>query len=660
MAFGRIDVFFPDGSFKTFSLSAPATSIGRAAENAIALDTPAIAPRQAEILFADGQASLINRDTARGTYIDGIRLEAGKQRALFGGEEIQMGNLRLIYHFYDDTPTRPVIVPEEATQRVEIAAPDFTVDVLGPDQAVAPGAHIAAQLSIRNTGKTKERYLVSISGLPRDWVRLDRSEIEVAPGQVGDIIVNFKPARRSESAPGRYRVFFTTQLARSPDAAIKCEVTLHVLPFSGFGMALESSKIGSGERFRLYLHNQGSAPLDLNLSARDLSNQLRFALPSSVISLTPGQRTVVEGAALPKSMHLWGAPKQAPFDLVVRARTPAAYTAAVRGQATIKPSLPKWAPAVGVLALAALILLTLFVLFNLPSAAEPQINAFNASSGQVTRGERLQLSWDIDDADTLELLVNGSVTASGIDPRIGTLDIDTSNYTGVVLLTLRAANRTGTSQAVQVVEVSAPMNVSYFEVEPQTLVRYVVQTLTLNWSVEGAVTTRLSGLESFTPSPLSGSYGASGTVQIAGIPTAPLTIALTGQDAAGMTIESLTNISLIDPICLPTGTDVTLYAAPSTDAQVIGSVATESTVVVDAQDETGQWLRVQLAGGASGWGARNLFVCDPAFDPGQLQKSIQLPIGPTASPTFAPTPTPMTTVTPPTVIAPTATGRLGG
>ncbi len=93
---------------------------------------------------------------------------------------------------------------------------------------------------------------------------------------------------------------------------------------------------------------------------------------------------------------------------------------------------------------------------------------------------------------------------------------------------------------------------------------------------------------------------------------------------------------------------------------MVGTVATESTVVVDAQDETGQWLRVQLEGGANGWGARNLFVCDSAFDPGQLQKSIPLPIGPSATPTLLSTPPAQTPPAPLTPIAPTATGRLGG
>ncbi|MCA9911016.1 MAG: SH3 domain-containing protein, partial [Anaerolineae bacterium] len=226
--------------------------------------------------------------------------------------------------------------------------------------------------------------------------------------------------------------------------------------------------------------------------------------------------------------------------------------------------------------------------------------------------------------------------------------------------TMQARNSAGQTEASQVVEIAEPIQVSYFTVEPPQLVRYVVQPITINWSVKSAVMTRLSGLESFAPSQLTESYGASGTVQVVGIPLDQLVLRLTAQDAEGSTIEQVLTIETIDPQCLPSGTDITLYSEPGTAGQVIGTVQTETAVTVDAQDATGLWLRVLLPDDSQGWGARNLFVCDTTFDPGNLQKAIQLP--PTATPTgvFPQSTTAPATATPLTPIAPTATGRLGG
>ncbi|MCC6614540.1 MAG: FHA domain-containing protein [Anaerolineae bacterium] len=660
MAYGRLDVFFPDGTFKTFPLSTPNTSLGRASSNTISLDSSSIARKHAEIHYADGQAEIVDANDSGGSFVDGVKLNAGQPRALFGGEEIQLGNLRIVYHFYDDTPTRPIIVPEETTQHVEIAAPDFTVDVIGPDQPVAPGAHIAAQIIISNTSASKQRYEIEISGLPRDWVRLDHSEIEVAPGKSGEAILNFKPARRPESTPGIYRVLITARSALTPDAAAKCEVLLEVLPFSGFGIALEEAHVNAGERFKLYLHNQGSSALNLALAARDLENKLRFNLPNPAVALGPGQRVVITGTAHGRSLKLWGGAQEHPFDLVIRARNAAGFTTAVRGYVNVKPSLPVWTPLILIAGLAAVAMIAIFLLGTVLSTAKPVINTFNTSTARVTQGNPLTLTWDIEDADSLRVLVNGNVLLDNVDPAPGRLDIDTHNTAGVVLFTLQARNSAGEAEASQVVEISEPILVNYFTVDPPQLVRYVVQSVTINWSVKGAVTTRLSGLEVFAPSQILERYGASGTVQVVGIPLEPLVLRLTAQDAEGTTIEQVLTIDVIEPRCLPSGTDITLYSAPDASAQVIGTVPTETAVTVDAQDASGLWLRVLLAGNSQGWGARNLFVCENTFDPGQLQKAVQLP--PTATPTSAipQSTTAPATATPLTPIAPTATGRLGG
>jgi hypothetical protein len=438
---------------------------------------------------------------------------------------------------------------------------------------------------------------------------------------------------------------------------------LDVLPFGGFGMALEENRLAANERFKLYLHNQGSAPLTLALQARDLEGQLRFAMPAPTVTLAPGQRSIIEGSVQSRRLILWGKPREYAFDLVARARTPAGFTAAVRGYVTLKPSLPAWAPvALFTLMGTALLLATLIIFALSDQSVVPSILTFNASSDRVIQGDSLTLTWDVSNASELILLANGSVVAQGIDPQAGALPVDTRSYTGAVLLTLRALNHVGSSEASQVVEIEAPLDLSYFTVEPTQLVRYVVQTITVNWSVTGAVTTRLSGLETFNPSQLISNYGASGTVQIAGIALQPIAITLTAQDSSGRSVESVFNVDVIDPRCLPGGADVTLYSDPNPNAQVVGTVVTETVVTVDAQDGSGQWLRVLLSGGAQGWGARNLFVCENTFDPGQLQRVVQLPTqpAPTATGMLPQSTLPAMTPTPLTPIPPTATGRFGG
>src|SRR5690606_33704897 len=127
------------------------------------------------------------------------------------------------FNTLDDSPTRPMVVPEEATQRIEVEAPTFRIDLKGPDQAVSPGAHIAAELAITNTGGETERYVVDFHGLPRDWVRIDRQTVEIAPDKTATVVMSFKPLRRSESAPGDYQAFVTVRPNRDGAAMLNAD-----------------------------------------------------------------------------------------------------------------------------------------------------------------------------------------------------------------------------------------------------------------------------------------------------------------------------------------------------------------------------------------------------------------------------------------------------
>lgn len=664
MAYGRLDIFFPDGTFRTFALSQPVVTIGRGLTNTLAFESDKISASHLRLQHQDSQTTLTDVASTQGTFIDGERIKAGESQPLYGGEEILIGDLRLIYHFYDDTPTRPVAVPEEVTQRIEAPTLSFAIDIAGPDQAVSPGAHISAQLTIHNMSKALERYTIEVTGLPREWIKLDPSSVEIPAGQMDDVIITFKPSRRPESAPGRYRALLTVRAKSKLDQALKAEVSVDILPFSGFGIALEDSRIDAGERFKLYLHNQGSSALTLNLSTRDLQNKLRFNLPNPTIQLAPGQRSVIQGTASGRSNMPFGEPKLYPFDLLVRSRDASGFLTAVRGQVLVKPSLPAWAPAAaiaGVAALALLVTLLAIALFLRP-VDQPVIQSFSPSSSRLTQGETLTLNWDIDNAETLALLVNGTMVSSDIEPDRQSLEVDTSAYAGAVLLTIRATNASGAAEASQAVEIIAPLTVDYFDVSPAPLVRNVVQSITLNWRVIGATTTRISGLEGISQSPVSTTYGASGTVNIPIVPVVDLSISLIAQDAGGAELQDAVTIPVIDPMCAAGSSDVTLYNAPRTDAQAATVLRAGSMLPVDKRDALGQWLRFVLPEGGFAWAIRNQLICEETFNPDSLVIDATIPTQPPLVPTAVPPTTlqPAATPTAITPIPPTATGRLGG
>lgn len=657
-AYGRLDVFFPDGLFKTYLLSDPNTTLGRANTSTIPIDDETLSRYHAHITHKNGVIAISDMDSENGTFVDGIKLEGGSAHPLIGGEEIVIGDLRMIFATLDDSPTRPIEVPEETTQRVELPESDFFIEIADSYQTVAPGAHISTRISVINEGDKPDRFTTEITGVPREWVRIDKPDVEVAPGKNADITLSFKPLRRSDTRPGDYSVQIVVRRKSQPDTALRGSINLQVLSYSGFGMAIDKQRLKNGERFRLFLHNQGSASLPLSVSGRDLGGGLRINLTPARVELAPGQRAVVQGDARPKRPRLFGDARQHSFDVLARSGDASGFLVSTRAYVDEKPPLPAWSvfalgglgvTLIGVIVVALLILLR-------PTPISPQIAAFDLNAARIAQGEPLALSWTVSDTESLAIAFNGTEVVQP-DSAAGSVQIDTTPLQpGTFTVSLIARRGDQRVEVSRDLEIYLPLRATALTYAPDPLVRYVNQTVTLRWDVPAALNVRLIGLEGFeTAQSIDTAFGAAGELSLTGIPMTadPITVTLIAQGADGTMLEQVLALDVIDPQCTTAGGDITLYDAPSVTAQVIGTIPAGTTVTVNAQDTTGGWLRVLVSGGRPGWGQQSAFLCAATFNISDLYRELIVPtavlpatIAPTVTGTRTSTPRPTRTPRP--------------
>ncbi len=478
-------------------------------------------------------------------------------------------------------------------------------------------------------------------------MRIDRPKLTLDPGETAQIVVNFKPVRHHETAPGEYPVKLVVREESNPAAALEAGIVLRVLPFSGFGAALERHHIGGGERFRLHIHNQGSGELPLSVTSNPLGPVNIVFSTASKLTLGPGQRAIIQGDVKPRQAIIIGQPKDHDFDLVVKSGDAAGFTAAVRGQYQQVALMPVWAPFVVAAALAVVITLAV-LLITIISAPRPNIAAFDVQNTRIVRGETLNIEWAVTDVAQLEVLVNGTPAVSDIDPEVGGVALDTTNLPDNAVISLVGTNRGAQVSSEQLVQVAPPLQLTTFIADPPQLVRYVVQPLSLEWEVANAEFTRISGLEALTGVAIGDSFGPEGNVtDLLGIPQNPLVLTIYAESALGTTMTETIRIEVIDPRCTAIGGPVQLYAGPNPANQVVGSVPEATSVKVDAQEEDGGWLRVQLTGGIAGWGPLAAFDCNSTFAPSSLRKVVDV-VTPVPSPTVTATETPNLGPTPTT------------
>lgn len=651
MAYGRLDVFWPDGKFDSYLLVNPSVSVGRSAGCTIVLDTDTISRYHFSITLTDDEPLIADMDSANGTFVDGARLTDSEALPLQGGEEIQVGALRMIFHRMDDMPTLPLSELED-TQRYEREDIGFFIDVQGPPFAVPPGSHTSVEIALTNTSQDAQRYLISLTGLPGGWGRINRPEVLVNPDETAPILVNIKPPRRSNTTPGDYPVKIIAALKSDPDKRIEADITVRILPFSGFGMALASRRVTPYEPFRLHIHNQGSAGLPLYVMGRSKNDALRFAIAQPQMVLAPGQRLIVNGAITPRRRRWFGAPRDHSFDVMVRSRDEAAFLAVERGTYTEMALMPRWtAFALAALSLGVIVLLAaaLALLLRQPPP-EPQVLDFQAFSAEIARGEPLALTWQVENAERLVISVDGETVIDDLPGTVTTTEIDTSAYEGTISVRLEAVRGDLRATRAVGVVVYRPLVLDYFEVTPTTMVRDVVHSLNVRWRVAGAVETRVEGLDRygvggfFEPS-----YGPEGLLaDVPGIPTEPFTLVLIAQDERGDVQEFTVSVEVVPARCLTAQANLTLYAEPSTSANVVSTVPEAGEMlVVTGRDSDTRWLRTEVEGAGEVWAPRDGLTCAENFAPENLRLVAQA-IATEPAPTDPPQPTPTEAAVTPT------------
>lgn len=672
MSNGRLDVYWPDGPIESYHLDQSTIAIGRSSGNDIVLDTTAVSRYHVTITFQNQQTVLRDLESVNGTYVDGVRLSANEPHILRGGEEIQIGDIRLILHPTADTMS----LDPDTTQRIRLSQPTYRIELEGPEMAVAPGAHVQAVLTIENLGDETDQYFIEIDGLPKGWVRVDRAELELEPEMVSQVLLSFKPLRRSESQPGDHAFVVHVRSKSNPAYTIDAPTVLHVLPYSGFGMALGTERIERGESFKLYVHNQGNAPLALSIQGTDRAHRLNFQLPKNTLVLNPGERQTMTGGVKLRRPRLLGPEHDYEFDLIAQSQDAAGFVASVPGSYVESGMLPTWVPLAALATVMLLILVVAGIVLSVlngedeapETVVQPVITAFTVSNPVITLGDTTQAAWNVTDAEAVELTISraGSQQPSPVNLEETAYPL-TFDQTGLFTLTLTA--RKGEAEITQTAAVEVRPSVNLM-LESSELVRYVQQEVSISWNVNGAAPVDggfnlwVEGPDPNAPllTPPLPLTGEDNVMVVPGSQQAEWLVTLYAEGQDGVTASITQKLPITNPVCELRAERTFVREGPGEAYAAIAPLESSPegnpSLVPTARDDSSTWLQVSIGvadNARTGWVSLDAFECTN-FDPEQL-----LPIDvppPLATPTVSatseagsedvtPTPAPSATVATP-------------
>jgi FHA domain-containing protein len=456
MKYGSLLVKLPDGRVREYLIEKAEILVGRSPDNDLVIDDPSVSRKHARIMIEGDRASINDANSNGGTYIGSRRVSSMTPSRLFEDQAARIGQVELRYIPPPQEPdniraadARPSI--SSLAPALALNVPPIQLVIVGPDRPIEPGDMATAMLIIENHGMVADDLLVQISGVPLDWLRLSRDRLRLLPNEQGKITLMFQPPHGSEAAAAEYP-FTVNIVSREHRTKANAAGTLKILKQQG--LVVHLLPVRSRKNFEVRVENRGNSEVQCELSVTDNERQLKFHFERDSIKLEPGQQKSIKLQVSPKAKIKFNdrSPKLLSFNVVANSPDSAQKDLQAAGMLMIQPPR-RW----GLVFLGLLLILLgaggLWAynqycpqLTFCPSSAKASINSFTATPVELPRSGTVVLSWDVTNADQVQLVQPDVQTES--NNGVATYSIDRTTQ-----FTLRATNAGG------VIERSITVNV---------------------------------------------------------------------------------------------------------------------------------------------------------------------------------------------------------
>ncbi len=637
--YGRLDIHEPAGTVKSYRIAKEATTVGRAADNAIVIDDPAVSDRHCRLQVLDGTVHIVNLDPSARILLNGAPLRDNTPRPLREMAELALGKTKLLFYPSGDQATLPMRAISENTQPIRSS---FHVNLEKPVLDVYPASSSSLEFAISNRSGKETRFTIDVEGVPQAWAKLSQSSARLVSDETAFVILSVAPPRRADLKPGDYPATIVIRAQDSADADTLVSLLVRLHGFGGLSLAVEPALVSDRETTQLFMLNQGNEDLRLAVSAQDSTNQLDIDLEERVLLLAAGQRGVVSGRVAARSRPLVGKSREIPFALLVRADNDCAYLAAMPASVMVKPRLAARHIGAAVIIIAAFALSLFAWLSRSPS---PAISSFAISASQVARGTPVDLTWQASFAQRFVIEID-RVAIAELAADASFYTFATDDYADPIEVALIAV--AGEARAIEKrqLDLYQPVTITTFEADRQQMFRKVEGELVLTWRAEGAVSSDLRFPAQFKLLSEEDIGEGKRRLVLRGVPERDFDLILALQDEIGTRIEDRIRVNTADPECAPLR-DLPLFAGPDRRYDQTELALSDIPVLVLGSAASKDWMLVELASGETGWGPRSEFFC-AGFDPTALTVMADLPQLPTVAPTETAEPTP---TLPPTAVS---------
>ncbi|MCU0512880.1 MAG: protein kinase [Anaerolineae bacterium] len=384
-------------------------TIGRASDQTVRLDVPAVSRRHARIERGfNNTYRIVDMGSANGTYLGNKRLTPNVAEVWTPDKTVRIGDywLRIEPVVTRKNEVRrpagpglaPAVVAGAAFSPAAVAAAPMTnlddggvalagdeagagmlaaprparvvlpppehdkvaFKVINPIVTVAPGSSTTIQMEVQNLSALVDHFVISLVGLPPGWSTVQQAPLYLLPNHRDTATITLHPPLASSTTEGAhyFEVRATARAQQIRSVAVQC--AMNVLPFKNFTSNLEPRRVTARGRPEVQITNTGNTHATFTLELRDREQALNAELSGKQYTLGPGQNEYVGLRVKPRSRPFLGVERSIPYEVIVNAGDERVPAQTLQGEVSVRPRFPIWILSFLAIALVMCLLLSLF------------------------------------------------------------------------------------------------------------------------------------------------------------------------------------------------------------------------------------------------------------------------------------------------------------
>lgn len=297
--------------------------------------------------------------------------------------------------------------------------------------SIIPNASITVPMILKNRGVKEDSFILSVDGIPANWVTTTSPLTRVDASQSKEIEFNIQVPRSSQASAGStpFKILITSQNYAVEKVEVDCVLT--ITAFSQFSAVLEPDSLPANQIGKLTVNNEGNTADQFSLAFESQNNGLIFEkavqtpkkntkpddpnpqyetvftgiAPGETLWVDAGQSGFLWFRSRPKVRAFVGGEKIHPY--TARVQSSAKDVAEFRGQVSSKAIIPLWL----IIALLLAVMLMGFMVF-FPGMGGDKSAVYATQTASANQTQAVNAGQTDSDGDGL---VNDTETALGTD-----------------------------------------------------------------------------------------------------------------------------------------------------------------------------------------------------------------------------------------------------